>query len=60
MSFWMQGVAAAKGGISVSWVRCTITYTIATGYDKTINDISDYTHINDISVDDISAWNDIT
>ena len=69
---WLKGSVDAMrfrivGSYSGTWVSaveylyCTQTYTPAPiGYDKVINDISGYTHINDIAIADITAWNDVT
>ena len=40
---------------------CTATYTApVVPYNKVINGVSSYSHINGISVNDITAWNGVT
>jgi len=53
--------SGAKDGIIIDRIYCAVTYDVLpTGYDKVINGVSDYTHINGVAIADITAWNGVT
>jgi len=52
-----------KAGNGDLWSDLSATYATVVfvfGYDKTINEVSDYTHINGIAIADITEWNGVS
>jgi len=60
MKFRIEGTNGDKSQVQVSAIWCVITYTIIPTYDKVINGVSSYSHINGVAVADITAWNGVT
>lgn len=63
MSFRMR--VTSLGGnyytkVYCEYIRCVVTYTLNPPYNKVINGVSGYTHINGVAVLDIDAWNGVS